>query len=219
MTELDTSWMSRKPYEIEYLFHITPIENIKSIHNFGLHSRRCTNEEGYTVKEIANPDVLERREPKMVRMSGRPIPDYVPLFFTPWTPMMRVKKDMQNDIAILCVGRKLLLQKGVIFTDGNAASNRTAFFNDLRFIDCLDWSCIRDPGEPIYLNSQQEFDEFKRKRAAEVLVPDWISFSHVQNIVVKSQQTFQKLYGPARNIAKVDPRFYLGSDLRFHFDN
>ena len=108
--------------------------------------------------EIADPNVLKRREPKVLRLSGRPLPDYVPLFFTPRTPMMRVKKDIQDDMAILCLDSNLLLQKGVIFTDGNAANNGTSFFNDLRFINRLDWECIRDRGKPIHLYSQQEFE-------------------------------------------------------------
>ena len=208
----------REPYRINYLYHITHVDNLLSILNSGLLSHRRAHGGSLVIEDIADQEVINIRKWKKVPVSGKRIVDYVPLFFTPRNPMMRVRKDLQDDIAILCLDSSLLLQKGVIFTDGNAASDDTTFFNDLRFIDSLDWSCIRDRGKPIHLYNRQEFIEWKRKRAAEVLVPDWISFSHVQSIVIKTQQTHRKLFDPVREISKVDRRFYLDSDLRFHFD-
>ena len=213
--------LTKEPYKINYLYHITHIDNLSSIFKRGLLSHRRAHGELLVTEDIANQEVIRIRERTRIPLSGRMIVDYVPLFFTPRNPMMYVKKDIHDDIAVLCLDRNLLSQskEGVIFTDGNAADNETAFFNDLRFIDRLDWICIRDGGKPIHLYGQQAFEEWKRKRAAEVLVPDWISFSHVQSIVVKTHQTHRKLPNPVRGIAKIDRRFYLDSDLRFHFDN
>ena len=222
MINIDISWLKKEPYKINFLYHLTHVDNLKSVHNLGLHSRSRTSEEGYTTTQIANLEVLNRRKQKVVPISGRRLPDYVPLFFTPQAPMLYSDEvtPVQDETAILCLDYSLLLRRDVIFTDGNASSYRTRFFNDLRFIDCLDWTnCIRDRSNPIHFYSQQEFDEWKRKRAAEILVPDWISFTHVKSIVVKNQPVRQRLYNPVQGITKVDARFYSGSELRFHFDD
>ena len=222
MTTTHTSWLNKEPYKINYLYHLTHVDNIKSIHNFGLCSRSRTDEEGYTTIQIANRQVLNRRKQKVIRISGRRLPDYVPLFFTPQAPMLYSDEvtPVQDETAILCLDYSLLLRRDVIFTDGNATSYRTRFFKDLRFIDYLDWTdCIRDRSNLICFGSQQEYDEWRRKRAAEVLVPDWISFSHVQCIIVKTQQARQRLYDPVQGITKVDPKWYSKRELRFDFDD
>ena len=54
--------------------------------------------------------------------------------------------------------------RGIIFTDGNAASEKTIFYEDAADLDALDWDCL----EAEYWT---DFDDGARKRCAEALVP------------------------------------------------
>ena len=216
MEHFALSSLKRKPYEIEYLFHITHVNNLQSIHRHGLLSHNRSHSGGYTKVDIANPEVIGIRARKTVQISdralhhyssGRLLHDYVPLFFTPKTPMLHNRKEMQDDIAILCLSAALLLGGIVVFTDGNAANSSTAFFNDLRSIDKLDWKCIRSKSSTPWIEAQ-DFEEWKRKRSAEVLVPHHISFSEVQRIIVRTKDVKQRLLENLLFKAEVRPRWF-----------
>ena len=120
------------------------------------------------------------------RVDGRPLHDYVCLYFNPKNPMLSKRRDHQDDIVILCLDRQLLEQSSTFFTDGNAAGDATESFNDPRDLKKLDWDCIR----ATYWN---DFKDGKRKRCAEILVPDVISFDEVREIRVHSQLTKTRL--------------------------
>ena len=134
--------------------------------------------------DIADLNVVARRSERVV--FSRPLHDYVPLYFTPRNPMLYVRRDMQDDIVILCLDRNLIFGDGAVFTDGNAASNPTSFFNDLRHLGSLDWQCIR-------AERWNEFEDGRRKRCAEVLVPDHIPFARVERVIVRTEETLYRL--------------------------
>ena len=193
--------LTKEPYKINFLYHITHVDNMQSIHKYGLLSHKRAHTTGYVIEDIADPDVINIRTWKKVPESGKRIVEYVPLFFTPRTPMLFVKKEMQDDIVILCLDNVLLLREDVIFTDGNAASYETNFFNDLQSIDNLDWECIRS-------SYWSNFEDGTRKRSAEVLVPSHVPFDHIQRIVVRTERTRQKLNSRLQTKVEVDPRWF-----------
>lgn len=134
--------------------------------------------------DLSDPEVQGRRADR--RLDGRPLHDYVCLYFNPKNPMLSKRRDHQDDIVILCLDRQLLEQSSTFFTDGNAAGDATESFNDPRDLKKLDWDCIR----ATYWN---DFKDGKRKRCAEILVPDVISFDEVREIRVHSQLTKTRL--------------------------
>ena len=93
--------------------------------------------------------------------------------------MLYKRREIQSELAILCLSTDVLLFDGAVFTDGNAASVDTRFFGDCRHLDQLDWACIR----ALYWT---DFPDGKRKRCAEVLVPDRIGLEHLQCVVVSN---------------------------------
>lgn len=62
--------------------------------------------------------------------------------FNPKNPMLFRRQELRDNLAILFFDRALLVQDGVIFTGGNAASGPTNFFNEVSRLADLDWACI-----------------------------------------------------------------------------
>ena len=191
----------REPYRINYLYHITHVDNLLSILNSGLLSHRRAHGGSLVIEDIADQEVINIRKWKKVPVSGKRIVDYVPMFFTPRTPMLFQRRDMQDHIAILCIDSNLLLRPGVIFTDGNAASKETNFYDTLQSLDSLDWKCIR-------ADYWTEFEHGKRKRSAEVLVPNSIPFDYVQRIVLRTNDVEKSLHSKLRSKTEIKPRWY-----------
>lgn len=171
-------------FRINYLYYLLPVDNMESVCRNGLLSHNNAHQRGLVRRDIADPRVNSLRANKDAL--GVPLHDYVPLYFTPKNPMLYRRREIQEDIAILCLDKDLLFREGVIFSDGNAASNRTRFFDDIQYLSILDWSCIRAV-------RWYGFPDGRRKRCAEVLVPNGIPFTDIQRIIVRNQQTLQEI--------------------------
>ena len=188
--------------KINFLYYLVSIDNLISISQSGL---LCRNRVCGCVKtlDIADINIIERRQRKTI--FDRSLLDFVPLYFTPRNPMLfslRVK-GIQDKIAILCLNKNLLLQEGTVFTDGNAASIETRYFRNPMDLENLDWDCIRAPRWP-------DFEDGRRKRCAEVLVPEQIPFSHVQKIITRTEDARSRVYETIGEKIKVElqPRCY-----------
>ncbi len=156
-------------HKVEHLYHMTHIDNLPSILKYGL----LAHGNGFQQKDISNQEVNDRRS-REEPIYGRSLHSYVPFYFNPRNAMLYVQGD-QDNIVILEVRRELILKDGVLFTDGNAASNSTDFYNDLSDLDNLDWECLR-------AKYWTEFIDGKRTMMAEVLVPDVVSVDKIEAI-------------------------------------
>ena len=170
--------LTAEPYQIDYLYHLTSPDNLPSILQNGLLSHNRAHRDGYVMQDIADPEVNQRRSEREI--GGRPLHDYVPLYFTPKGPMLWVRQ-YEHPIAILCLSRRALAWNGAIFSDGNAASVNTAFFNSLKDIDQVDWQCVR-------AERWDGIDDGRRKRCAEVLVPDAVPARLIRQIAVRTEE-------------------------------
>ena len=164
-------------YEINYIYHITHYKNLKSILKNGLlcHYNNLTKE------HIDNAEVNDRRNKKEL-IFNKNLHSYVPFYFNPKNSMLYVNKNIQDDIIILAFNRNLLMKEKTIFTDGNAASNRTNFFNDLEDLDKLNWKCLQS-------NYWNNFEDGKRLVMAEVLVPKRVKRKHLMKIYCYDKST------------------------------
>lgn len=181
-------------YGIDYLYHFTHMDNMPSMLEHGLLSHNQAHAKDLVEEDISNPEVQALRGNRH-SPSGRSLHDYAPLYFNPKNPMLYLLREHQNDVVILLLDRRLLAQPGVFFTDGNAANRPTRFFTDPRDLAELDWNCIRAD----YWN---DFDDGKRKRCAEVLVPDVIPFRKVQRRRVRTQATRKRFDALMRAVGK-----------------
>jgi hypothetical protein len=106
--------------------------------------------------------------------------EYVPLFFAGNTPMLYVV--FENEIVMLEIDTTVLKIKGCLISDGNIAANKTIISDNLDDLDGIDW-------EMIYSSIPTYSKEYKRKRSAEVLVPDFVEAKFIQKIHCKNSQT------------------------------
>lgn len=173
---------------------MTSVDNLRSIIENGLLSHDRAHREGYVTSDISLQEVNDRRRFKSVY--GRSLHGYVPLYFNPRNPMLAYRREMQDSIAILYLDKSLLFQDDTVFADGNAANNVTAFYRDLQDLDKLDWQCINFPGNNWHIIENGRLVtrvENRRKRCAEVLVPDIISAQFIEQVAVRTRSTLLTL--------------------------
>ena len=195
-------------YGIEFLYHITHVRNMPSILEHGLLSHNDVHQFRISYIDISDPKVQRRRTKKTPR--GCAIHDYVSLYFNARNAMLyRIQNNMQyQDISILRMDRQLLEVDGAVFTDENAASTSSVFFDCPRNLNKLYWECIhaRHPWKM--------YPRGKSIRCAEVLVPGPIPIDRVQYIVVKDLEAKSRIsntlidHGGIRERVVVDPKLF-----------
>ena len=173
-----TNDFSKVKKYLKFLFHITSIDNLPSIARSGLLSHNLAHKR-HKPTDISLKEVQKRRSNKTDPIYCRPLHDYVPLFFRARNAMLFSCRDLQPRLAVLYVNSSVLLRPNIVFTDGNAAAIETRFFNRVDDLQCLDWRCLK-------AKYWTQFEDGKRKRGAEVLIPDKIASKFVSHVVVFS---------------------------------
>lgn len=189
---------------IDYLYHMTDIGNLGSILENGLLSHNEAHREGRIATDISDHTVQDIRSNKADPFYKRALHEYVPLYFSPRNPMLYRRREMQEDIVILGVDARLLLEPGVLFTDGNAAANETTCYRGSHMLDRLPWDSIR-------AEHWVDIEEGKRIKCAEVLVYPKVESSKIQAIFCFSnrhRETIISAKQGTRIIGKVNRDLY-----------
>jgi hypothetical protein len=145
------------------IFRITHIENVPWILANGLHCCNSTCRDP-NFRQIGNPDLIEKRANRRVPIApGGTLSDYVPFYFTPYSPMLLNIKTGYNvpmtpmpDIAILVTSLHKVVEEGLsfVFTDRHAYLEAAQFCGDLQELDCIPWEGLqqrdfkRNPDDP-----------------------------------------------------------------------
>src|SRR6267154_3193941 len=130
------------------IFRIVHRENMSGILDAGCHCKSTNNVGSYT--QIGNAELIEKRVARPVECApGGTLSDYVPFYFTPFSPMLYniktghngIEKKPIEDIVILVSSLHLLKQKGVpfVFTDRHAYLKLAQFSDDLKNLDWIIW--------------------------------------------------------------------------------
>lgn len=146
------------------IFRITHVANVPWILANGLH---CSNgnlsDPNYV--QIGNVDIIARRTQRDVPLTpGGTLSDYIPFYFTPFSPMLlniktgfnAVTRRPMEEIAILVSSLREVQNRGIgfVFTDRHAYLQAAEFYNDLERLDRIDWPILqtrdfkRDPEDP-----------------------------------------------------------------------
>jgi hypothetical protein len=179
--------------DITGLYHMTSIENLDSILQYGLLSHFSAFNFKFNKKDISNSSVQDKR---------LLLHDYVPLYFNPRNPMMFSKKDDQN-IIVLEIDKNILLNTNVKFTDGNAASKDTSFYSDLINLKKLNWDCINS-------DYWSKFEDGKRIKCSEVLVPKLVKVESIKKIHLRDANQLDLLKNK-----NIDHQVVVSKDLFF----
>jgi ssDNA thymidine ADP-ribosyltransferase DarT-like protein len=146
------------------IFRITHVANVPWILANGLHcSNSNLSDPNYV--QIGNVDIIARRTQRNVPVApGGTLSDYIPFYFTPFSPMLLniktgfngVTQRPMEEIAILVSSLREAQERGIgfVFTDRHAYLQAAEFYNDLERLDRIAWPILqarnfkRDPDDP-----------------------------------------------------------------------
>lgn len=166
------------------LGYITAIANLRSICEHGILSNRLADSLDHI--DVSMAVIQDRREGKLVPdvriAKGRPLHEYANLYICPRNPMLYVRSAQHEELCVLRVSSAVLKLPGVVVADGNASSDYTRFDaapEGLAYVDeemtfAEFWT---DPNTYVYW-------EKKRRKCAEVLVPDRVDPEYITGAYV-----------------------------------
>jgi hypothetical protein len=155
-----------KSSDVAELHYITPIANVQSILKLGIVSHNQAAKIKHS--SVAMQEIQDRRS-KVVVPGGKPLHDYVNLYFTARNPMMYKRHASHSDLCILRISTEVLQISGIVITDQNASSKYVRFGS---YPDAFEWL----DKERLFAESWQHEDTVEQWRhtslkCAEVLVP------------------------------------------------
>ena len=178
---------------MEYIYHITHINNIEKILKHG--SILCKNrldEEIADHVSIAYEGIQRRCHDTIVPIDpGGNLHDYVPFHFAPRSPMLyTINKgnvesfhDSQDKLVYLVVKIQGVSDNNLdfVFSDGHPIMAFSKFFADLSMLgEVIDWPLMRDR----YWHNTDDDSDRKRRRQAEFLVYQKLPVELINRIVV-----------------------------------
>ena len=158
-----------KSYGVTALWHMTHLSNLESILDKGLFCKNLANNQ-VVYRDISDSHVQSRRGEAH---------NYVPFYFADNTAMLYNVASLDCKVIMLQVSTEAADCEGVRFSDGNVAANATHVFDDPAKLADLDWNMIQASHRAIY-------GEWKRKRMAEVLIPESCASSNIRVIHVQN---------------------------------
>lgn len=153
------------------IWRIVHRDNLPWILRNGLHSKNSpTQDPRYVV--IGNTDLIDRRSHRAVPVApGGMLSDYVPFYFTPFSPMLyniytgrgEVPRRANEEICILVSSVHKVRDLGLdfVFTDRHAYPPLARYFNDTAHLSEIDWPLLqarnfqRNPDDPEQIERYQ----------------------------------------------------------------
>ena len=201
------------------IWRITHSHNLPWILANGLHAGNGSTRSPDWVT-IGNEELINRRAHRQVPLPpGGVLNDYVPFYFTPFSPMMYniytgrggVRRVPNTDIVILVSNLRKVSQLGLpfVFTDRHAYPVTTSYYNNLKDLTAIDWSLLqqrnfqRDPNDPEKVERYQ----------AEALIHQHVPIEALLGAVCYTDQVEQELRELTEHLeVKLDikciPRWY-----------
>lgn len=157
----------------------------------GCHCRSAVVETS-VYEQIGNQELIEKRRGRVVPCTpGGTLSDYVPFYFTPFTPMLYniktgygVPKRPMKEIAILVSSLPYLVEKGVqfVFSDRHAYLKTAQFSNDLADLTWIIWPILQKRDF-----KKDDLDKFE-KYQAEALVYRHVPIAALEGIVCHDEE-------------------------------
>lgn len=181
------------------IFRITHVNNVRWILENGLHcSSSGQSDPNYVA--IGNAEIIDRRATRIVPIApGGTLADYVPFYFTPFSPMLLnietgklgVIQRPMSEIAILVSSLPKVKELGIpfVFTERHAVLEAAEFYDSLDRLDRIDWPRLqnrdfkRDPDNPA------KFERYQ----AEALVYQHVPIAAILGIICQRQEEQTKI--------------------------
>ena len=192
-------------FGVKQLWYICPLENVEGILRLGILCHAEAHRRRVVKRRIDDPQVQVRRQWAACDKTPTWLPDYVNLFLAEHTPMLYVKYKEGNRIAHLEVDSELLLEDGVLFSDGNCACNDKRIHDNLQQLEQLDWEAIRSVEPPADATWGDRNREWVRKKSAEVLVPTCVPTKWLRGIHVEKDADRRRCSDAASRVGAAIP--------------
>lgn len=183
------------------ILHFTHLDNFPHIiTDGGLLSDAACARLNRTPVRSGDKDIKERRLRWSIRGQvgrGGHVGDYVPFYYAPKSPMLfsiqgggvdGVGRD-PDGLVYLVAHAEDFNPPDFIVTDGNAAAGRTSYYGTLEALSEVDWDVMREE----YWNNTTADPDRKRRRAAEFLVFEKVSWQRIHRLVTRTAETRTKL--------------------------
>lgn len=202
------------------IFRITHIDNVPWILEQGLHCASSSTQDPNFVS-IGNKDLIGKRASRPIGVGpGGTLNDYIPFYFTPYTPMFdniltgysgATRRD-RSEIAILKTSLPKVAQAGiaVLVSDRHALLRAAVIRPSLDHLLARDWSRIQARN---YRYDPEDPERFERYQA-EALIHRHLPACELQRLVCYRRDQAQRLQELATSLAlplKVshDPDWYV----------
>lgn len=174
--------------ELKELHYITLIDNVLSICKQGILSHNRARKTPH--QSVAMPEIQERRR-RVTVPGGRPLHDYVNLYFHARNPMMYRRRADHQTLCVLQVAIDVLDLPAVVITDRNASADYVRFDASPKGLSMVD----RELTFAEIWTHSDVFEYWRRKsaRCAEVLVPDRIDPRFILGAYISCSQSCSSL--------------------------
>ncbi|WP_182345763.1 DUF4433 domain-containing protein [Tomitella gaofuii] len=187
------------------IFHVTHIDNLRSIIREGLYADRGIAERGGEPRSVGNREIRDARRRREVTVPpGGAVGDYVPFYFAPRSPMLFTltrgggpKHGFDgdcSDLVYLCTRLSVIrgLSLASVFTDRNAAKVTAEQTDDAsRLGTLIDWELMN---AALWFDTPDEPDRMER-RMAECLVHRHVPWSAVTYVGVHDARRMSVVRG------------------------
>jgi hypothetical protein len=163
------------------IFRIVHRDNVPWMLDHGIQCRNSGAADPAFVN-IGNPELIQKRHHHPVRHPmGGTLSDYVPFYFTPFSPMMyNIKTGWQgisqreNEEIVIAVSSLFRLQElgaSFLFTDMHAYMAAATFYSDLTDLDKIDWPILQSRDFKRDLNDLGKVDRYQAEALVRGVVP------------------------------------------------
>ena len=180
------------------IFRITHIENVPWILTHGL----CCRTSGATdpnFRQIGNAELIDKRRHRRVPIRPRgTLSDYVPFYFTPWSPMLyniktgySVAQVPMQDIVIFVSSLHRIEKCSIpyVFSDRHAYLELAEFFNERPKLDRVDWALLNQRDFKRDHNDPGKFERYQ----AEALVHGDVPVTALHRVACYNQSALERV--------------------------
>lgn len=176
-----------------YIYRIIHRENIQILIDEGkIVAPNFSTNKNYI--SIGETDLIRQRGNKSITIAPfGSMKDYITFYFGVRSPMLYcikngfdVQKRPQSEIIYLVSTVEKVIEHNCkfIFTDGHAFTALSRPFNDIRYLDQIDWNAVK---LKIWKDTANDPDR-KRRKEAEFLIHEKLPFEAIIGIVVYNQE-------------------------------
>jgi ssDNA thymidine ADP-ribosyltransferase, DarT len=188
------------------IFRVTHIANVPWILGNGLHcSNSAISDPNYV--QIGNADLIARRPHRQVPLApGGTLSDYIPFYFTPYSPMLLniktgfhgVTQRPMQEIVIVVSSLREVEKRGIdfLFTDRHAYLKTAEFYDDLGRLDRIAWPILQTRDFKRDLEDPGKIERYQ----AEALIYNHLPIDAVLGVVCYAKEQQEHVQGNCDNL-------------------